>query len=194
MDDDLAFGASVWGATERLGIIVPPTSLSEPSPAPSSTTQDGFDDFDEFGTPAETIAATSGDEGDDDFGDFGDFGDVAEVEDAPSFAPEAFEDSLPTPRPPDDWAPLQTTPLPSKNDLKRQVDRILGPLWSGDDPAHFTEDPIRQAEGLNQTLVTPERYLSSVAIPMNVHFELQRMIVVNFMTYFSRRPSRRLDQ
>lgn len=157
MDDDLDFGTSVWGATERLAISVPSASFSQPSPAPSST-QDGFDDFEEFGTPAETVAA-SGDEGDDDFGDFGDFGEAAEVEDAPSFEPETFEDATLTPRPSDEWYPLRLDPLPSRDDLELQVDRILGPLWSGDDPGSFTDDPIPQIEGINQTLVTPERYL-----------------------------------
>ncbi|KAI0743283.1 hypothetical protein BC629DRAFT_244654 [Irpex lacteus] len=167
MDDDLDFGASVWGATEQLAISVPPTSFSEPSPAPSSS-QSGFDDFDDFGTPAETVLA-SGDEGvDDDFGDFGDFGEAGEEEGSSAFEAEAFEGMPVTPRPfdTDDWTPLQLIPFPSKEDLRRQLDRILEPVWSGDDPSQFTDDPIRQAEGLNQTLVTREsRQLYDVLLP-----------------------------
>lgn len=158
MDDDLAFGASVWGATERISLSVPLPAFSEPSPAPSSS-QDGFDDFDEFGTPAETIAA-SRDEVDDEFGDFGDFGEVARGEGAPAFEEETFEQSIMTPRPSTDWQALRLDSSSSRNDLQPQIDEILGPLWSGDDPSHFTDDPIRQAEGLNQVLVSRERYFS----------------------------------
>ncbi|KAI0700752.1 hypothetical protein BC835DRAFT_1326256 [Cytidiella melzeri] len=164
MDDDLDFGTAVWGTTERLAISVPPISSSQPSPAPSSS-QDGFDDFDEFGTPAETVLA-SGDEGDDDFGDFGDFGEAVEMEATSAFEPEPFEEQIPTPRPLDDWSPLQLNPPSSKEDYSRQVDEILGPLWSGGDPSQFTDDPIRQAEGLNQTLVTPEsRQIYNLLLP-----------------------------
>ena len=145
MDDDLDFGASVWAATDRLDISIPPPSLSQPSPAPSSNL-DGFDDLDEFGTPAETIAA-SGDEGDDDFGDFGDFGEATETENASSFEPETFEDSMLTPRPSEDWHPLGLDTLPSRDDLQSQIDRILGPSWLANDFRAFTEDPIRQVEG-----------------------------------------------
>lgn len=158
MDDDLDLGTSVWGTTERLSLSLSPPSFSEPSPAPSSA-QDGFDDFEEFGTPAETVAA-SGDEGDDDFGDFGDFGEADEAQVATTFETETFEDAMLTPRPLDGWSPLELDPLPSRNDLEVKLDRILGPLWSVDDPGALTDDPIRQVEGLNQTLVTPERYLS----------------------------------
>jgi hypothetical protein len=161
------FGASVWGATERLAISVPPTSFSEPSPAPSSAQ----DDFDAFGTPAETVIA-SGDEADDDFGDFGDFGEVAEVVDASAFEAEGYEQPVLSPLPPDDWPVLH---LNSKEDLRRQVDRILGPLWLGDDPSQFTDDPIRQAEGLNQTLVTPERY-SSYITPYEARVLIRRFV------------------
>ncbi|KAI0089113.1 hypothetical protein BDY19DRAFT_125391 [Irpex rosettiformis] len=164
MNDDLDFGSSVWGTSERLAISVPAASFSEPSPAPSSS-RSGFDDFDDFGTPAETVLA-SGDEGDDDFGDFGDFGEVAEVQDGSVFEPEPFEESIPTPRALGDWTPLRLDPFPSKQELRRQIDNILDPLWSGDDPSHFTDDPIRQVEGLNQTLVTPaSRQLYDVLLP-----------------------------
>lgn len=158
MDDDLEFGASVWGASERISLSVPRPAFSEPSPAPSSS-QDGFDDFDDFGTPAETIAA-SGDEADDEFGDFGDFGEVGVADSIPTSGEEAFEEeSVLTPRPSDVWQALRLNSSTSRDVLQRQIDEILGPLWSGDDPSHFTDDPIRQAEGLSQVLVSRERYV-----------------------------------
>jgi hypothetical protein len=158
MDDDLDFGTSVWDASDRLSVLPAPPSFSDPSPAPSSS-QDGFDDFDDFGTPAETIAA-SGDEADDDFGDFGGFGEATQGESVPAFEEEdeAFQQSTLTPRPSTDWQPLRLHSTSSRDDLQQQVDRTLGPLWAGDNPAYFTDDPIRQAEGLSQTLVTSERY------------------------------------
>ncbi|PSS35414.1 hypothetical protein PHLCEN_2v1569 [Hermanssonia centrifuga] len=164
MDDDFALGSSVWGATEQLAISVPSPLLSQPSPAPSSS-QDGFDDFDDFGTPAETIAA-SGDEADDDFGDFGDFGEGTQVD----FVSESFEEEVSTPRPtgvaPLDWSPLHLNPIPSRPDLQRQLEHIAGPLWYSGAPSDFIGDPIRQAEGLNQTLVTPEsRQLYDLLLP-----------------------------
>lgn len=157
MDDDLDFGTAVWGATEPVSLSVASPSFTEPSPVPSST-QDGFDDFDDFGAPADTIPA-SGEEGaEDDFGDFGDFGEVGEGESVPSFQDAAFEEPSLTPQPSADWHPLHVDSTSSKNDLQQQIDELLGPLWSGDDPAHFTDDPIRQAEGLSQILMTRERY------------------------------------
>ncbi|KAI0346805.1 hypothetical protein BDW22DRAFT_1366848 [Trametopsis cervina] len=164
MDDDLDFGTSVWGVSEQLAISVPPALLSQPSPAPSST-QDSFDDFDEFGTPAESVAA-SGDEGDEDFGDFGDFGETEETETTLTFEPESFEQQVSTPRATGNWYALQLDPLPSRDELRRQTDLILGPLWDGDDPDYFTDDPIRQVEGLNQTLVTAEsRQIFDLLLP-----------------------------
>ncbi|KAF7798341.1 hypothetical protein EIP86_009562 [Pleurotus ostreatoroseus] len=160
-EDDIAFGASVWGASDRLTLSPPTLSAPQISPEPSSS-QDGFDDFDEFGTPAETLAA-SGDEGDDDFGDFGDFGDGAQVA-GDAFEPQAFETML-TPRPPSEWQALSLSPIPPRKDLQALINSTLGPLWSSDVP-HFSDEPIRQAEGLNQTLVTPEsRQLYDVLLP-----------------------------
>ncbi|KAJ3551410.1 hypothetical protein NM688_g4719 [Phlebia brevispora] len=164
MDDDFAFGASVWGASDHISLAPPSVSAPQISPAPSSS-QDGFDDFDQFGTPAETIAA-SGDENDDDFGDFGDFGETVEVE-GDAFEPQAFDtaEAL-TPRPTTGWEALHLDPTTSRQSLQSQIGNILGPLWSSDDPSHFTDESIRQAEGLNQTLVTPEsRQLFDLLLP-----------------------------
>ncbi len=179
MDDDFALGSSVWGATEQLAISVPSPLLSQPSPAPSSS-QDGFDNFDDFGTPAETIAA-SGDEADDDFGDFGDFGEGTQAD----FVSESFEEEVSTPRPtgvaPLDWSPLQLDPIPSRPDLQRQLEHIAGPLWYSGAPSDFIGDPIRQAEGLNQTLVTPERYFPLYKYFTCSYLKSQISIVVNCM-------------
>lgn len=180
MDDDLDFGASVWGAPERISLSVSPPTFSEPSPAPSSS-QDGFEDFDDFGTPAETIAA-SGDEADDDFGDFGDFGEVAQVEGVSGFEGEEFEQPIPTPRPPTDWQPLRLDASSSRDDLQRQIDMILGPLWPADNSSHFTDDPIRQVEGLNQLLVTRERYFL-LPPSQGLYLKSQVVLVVNYMIY-----------
>ncbi|GJE84252.1 hypothetical protein PsYK624_003280 [Phanerochaete sordida] len=164
MDDDLDIGASVWGASERLSVSLAPPSFSEPSPAPSSST-DGFDDFDDFGTPAETIAAS--DEGaDDDFGDFGDFGEVASAADVPAFEDNSFQESTLTPRPASGWQPLQVDPTSSRDDIQQQIDSVLAPLWTGDNPSFFSEEPIRQSEGLSQVLVTREsRQLYDLLLP-----------------------------
>ena len=158
MDDDLDFGASVWSTNEPLSVVPPPPSFSDPSPAPSSSV-DGFDDFEDFGTPAETIAA-SGSEADDDFGDFGDFGDVAQGGSIPAFEEETFQQDILTPRPSTGWQPLRLHPTSSRDELQEQVDEILGPLWAADNPAYFTDDPIRQVEGPSQTLVTAARYVA----------------------------------
>lgn len=189
MDDELTFGASVWGAAEPLTLSPPAASTSEPSPAPSSSTQDGFDDFEEFGTPAETLAA-SGDENDDDFGDFGDFGEVATLDEGATFGSQSFEaEEVLTPRP-EEWEALHLEPMPTTQDIKKQINAILGPLWTSKDSAYFTDDPIRQAEGLNQTLVTPERYFFTYAI-RNSYLKSQIVPVGNCMIYCFRLPSRR---
>lgn len=188
MDDDLDFGASVWSTTERLSVSLPPPTFSEPSPAPSSS-QDGFDDFDEFGTPAETIAASS--EGaDDDFGDFGDFGEVTHAADVPAFDGSAFQESISTPRPSNGWRPLHVDPTSTRDDLQRQIDSILGPLWSRDNLHFFTDEPIRQSEGLSQVLVTRERYFFRDIVQLGLYLKSQIAPVVNCMICFYQRLSR----
>lgn len=156
MDDDLSFGASVWGAPAS------PYALKPIAPAFSTTTssQDGFDDFDAFGAPEET-PATSGDDADDDFGDFGDFGQPQEMGDVSAFGDEdAFGEEVRIPRPGPssaDWEPLRLDSLSSNQDLQEQVDELLGPLWATIDESQLFDEDIRQAGGLNQTLTTRER-------------------------------------
>lgn len=164
MDDDFDIGASVWTTSERLSVSLGPPAFSEPSPAPSSS-QDGFDDFDEFGTPAETIAASE-DGAEDDFGDFGDFGEVTTAANVPAFEDPVFEESILTPRPVSSWRPLHVDPTSTRDELQQQIDAILAPLWPGDNPSFFTEEPIRQSEGLSQVLVTREsRQLYDLLLP-----------------------------
>ncbi|GBE80007.1 hypothetical protein BKA93DRAFT_824655 [Sparassis latifolia] len=168
MEDDITFGASVWGAPNDLVPTISDKHLSS-SVSPALSSQDGLDEFDNFGTPAETLAASE-DEVDDDFGDFGDFGEAQVAGDVSAFGEEvAFGDGEQTPTPGPsfaDWGPLQLHPLPSRQDLQDQIDDILGPLWATIDISHLTNDDIRQAEGLNQTLVTPEsRQLYTMLLP-----------------------------
>ncbi|KAF9821490.1 hypothetical protein IEO21_00736 [Rhodonia placenta] len=169
MDDDLSFGASVWGAPAS------PYALKPIAPAFSTTTssQDGFDDFDAFGAPEET-PATSGDDADDDFGDFGDFGQPQEMGDVSAFGDEdAFGEEVRIPRPGPssaDWEPLRLDSLSSKQDLQEQVDELLGPLWATIDESQLFDEDIRQAGGLNQTLTTREsRDLFQILLPSAPH-------------------------
>ncbi|RDX53939.1 hypothetical protein OH76DRAFT_1399109 [Lentinus brumalis] len=174
MEDDIAFGASVWGAPDASASIAPlaikpPTFQVSPSP---STAPDDFDDFDNFRTPAET-AAGSGEEGEeDDFGDFGDFGETQQLPITPAFSTSFGEvqyaepEDIGGPSIRSEWRPLHLDPFPSREELQEQVDDILGPVWIHDDTSHLTDDPIREVGGLNQTLVTPEsRQLYNALLP-----------------------------
>ncbi|EMD40912.1 hypothetical protein CERSUDRAFT_111498 [Gelatoporia subvermispora B] len=166
MEDDITFGASVWGAPDRSPLTIRPVATNiEVSPEPSSL--DTFDDFDNFNTPAETIA-TSRDGDDDDFGDFGDFGDIQEMSDAPAFG-EAVEFSEEVRIPSSsgkEWEPVRLDATPSRLELQEQIDTILGPLWATDDMSRLTDEDIRQVDGLNQILVTSEsRQLYRLLLP-----------------------------
>lgn len=100
---------------------------------------------------------------DDDFGDdFGDFGDGDQISfednDMGEFQNEdAFQDFPPIP--PATWEPLRLDPWPSPAELTTSVDNLLQIIWPLMSASTFlTDDNIRQVEGLNQVLVTPERY------------------------------------
>lgn len=151
MDDDLTFGASVWGSEATLDVVSPtkpPISLSTTIPsAPGSDFDDsGFDDFEDFNT-----APTSAVEVNDDFGDFEEFGDDVAV--ATGYDDQGFLSG-----PQQESQVLVLDPLPERSELEAKVKGILEPVWAGGDISQVTTDePIREAEGVAQILVTPER-------------------------------------
>ncbi|KAI1796236.1 hypothetical protein LXA43DRAFT_880547 [Ganoderma leucocontextum] len=170
MEDDITFGASVWGApaSPLPPLVKPPTFGISPAP---STAPDDFDDFDNFRTPAETTAGSE-DEGGDDFGDFGDFGETQQLPVTASFQASFGEvtytepESIGGPSVNLEWQTLRLDPLPSREELQEHVDEILGPLWIHDDASYLTDDAIREVGGLNQTLVTNEsRQLYNAILP-----------------------------
>lgn len=159
MDDDLTFGASVWGADEPPSLSIVSSTTPKPSldddAIPSSGSAD-FDDFDDFG-PSETAAAGQDIAGeDDDFGDFGDFGDAAASPTDFSEVPVAGPSTL---RIDTDWEPLSLDPLPDRRKLEQDINDILEPVWDDEQLLEqvFTKDGIRDVEGVNQILVTHER-------------------------------------
>lgn len=156
MDDDITFGASVWGASD----LVESTSslkLSPPIIQPSKFDDDSpFGDFDDFGAPEE---AAQGDLKDDDFGDFGDFGE-AEAGSSMTFGDTVdFDEDTRIPGPSSqNWRPLLLDPFPSRSSLERELDDTLAPIWQRENIANITTDePIREAEGIAQILVTSSR-------------------------------------
>lgn len=169
MDDDYGFGPSVWGAPDDPPIAhISALSTETPPPATpviaelerdsEATAPDGtgeFDDFDDFGAPA-TAAAQ-----DDDFGDFGDFGDAQDT----NFADSSTFDEPPIAGPSRiPLEPLRLKPMPSPEDLREQVERIVAPIWAEDDiGAVTTNEEIRQAEGISQILLSAD---TSVKYPI----------------------------
>ncbi|PPR04051.1 hypothetical protein CVT24_010626 [Panaeolus cyanescens] len=151
MDDDLTFGASVWAISDPVDTTVskvpPPLTLDESS---------AFDDdFDDFGDPAEQTAEIADD---DDFGDFGDFGDADAGASSQGFTESvAFEDDIRIAGPSSqNWRPLQLEPFPSRPNLETAIEETLAPIWNYEDISDVTtDDPIREAEGIAQILVTP---------------------------------------
>ncbi|KAF7352609.1 hypothetical protein MVEN_01226400 [Mycena venus] len=156
LDDDLTFGASVWGSSEP---TLPPPAQSKFF-TPSAVQMDDFDD--DFGSPTETTnnAQPVGGE-EDDFGDFGDFGDAEEIPPGPDFnESDDFGNELPVAGPSSfqtSWEPLNLDPMPNKLDLREQVDEILAPIWGGVDISQVTtKEGIREVEGIGQILMNPE--------------------------------------
>ena len=142
MDDDLTFSASVWAASTPLDTA---TSWVT-SPLKLDATNDDFDDFGPpEGSDREAIE-------DDDFGDFGDFGEAHEGE---SLALDVNFEQLPAPS---HWHPLQLNPFPSRSSLENEINEILLPIWQDEDISDVTTDEhIREAEGISQILLTPDR-------------------------------------
>ncbi|KAG2042233.1 hypothetical protein BDR03DRAFT_889675 [Suillus americanus] len=176
MDEDFTFGASVWGTTlndpiaTRLANITSFSSLESPVPPSPAPSQDRLDDYDDFHTPPQTQNPSIAQE--DDFGDFGDFGEAEDLEgggdfrhdtdfgqdaDFGDFSEDATFHEEPIPGPSyTAWEPFRLTPLPSGEELERQINRILDPVWIRDISSITTDEDIRQAEGVSQILVTPE--------------------------------------
>ncbi|KAK7054252.1 hypothetical protein R3P38DRAFT_2856114 [Favolaschia claudopus] len=148
-EDDLTFGASVWGSPEP--VLSPPPSFSLSIPSAQ------LDDFDDFGSPAETAPPAATD--DDDFGDFGDFGEEAA---GGGFAASEDFDEIPQAGPSfqtfqTNWEALHLDPMPSPADLREQLDDILAPIWRGVDISQVTtKEGIREVEGIGQILMNPE--------------------------------------
>ena len=160
MDDDI-FGTSVWSTPSYPPATTtakqPTLTTPIPPPQPSddfADSEDQFDDFDNFEAPAET--ADGGIDGDD-FGDFGDFGDAEIVEEGVTTDGFGFEQ---TPALASAF-PLQLEPMPAKGELRRQVDELLGPVVGPVDWNIVTDEPIREREGPDQILVTPERWVTT---------------------------------
>ncbi|KAF8195664.1 hypothetical protein K438DRAFT_1587143 [Mycena galopus ATCC 62051] len=151
MDDDLTFGSSVWGSSEP---VLPP--LSQPNFISSSAPLDDFDD--DFGSPTTEAANPVADE-DDDFGDFGDFGDAEENPPGPEFSESDNFGEIPVAGPSfqTSWDALNLDPMPSKVDLREQVDEVLAPIWGNVDISQVTtKEGIREVEGISQILMNPE--------------------------------------
>lgn len=156
----MIFGASVWGSDISTPIPPPSTLIAAPVLSREPSTVESLDDFDDFGTPAETVA-TSGDEADDDFGDFGDFGEAEQMGEEVEFDEAAFagiqQAPVAGPSNPTPLRILEVQPLPPREELRKQLDELLGPLWGEFDKSLYTDQPIRQVGGRNQMLITPER-------------------------------------
>lgn len=160
MDDDFTFGASVWGASDP---IAAPLPIVKPPSAVFGAAND--DDFDDFGSPPQTAVTAAAD--DDDFGDFGDFDDAQEMPPADGFDDDAAFADVPVAGPSSysDWEPLRLAPMPSRPELEDNINAILGPLWAGQSMSDVaTDDEIREREGINQILVTPERYVVAAIV------------------------------
>ncbi|KAF8076600.1 hypothetical protein FPV67DRAFT_1472028 [Lyophyllum atratum] len=151
MDDDLTFGASVWGTAEPADIAPP----RKPSPL-VVTPEAQFDDFDDFDDPVGTAQV---DAGDDDFGDFGDFGEAGIA------GPSGFGDDvdfgedvrIAGPSSYSEWSPLTLDPLPPRQALEEQLNGILDPIWGYENLANIlSNDGIREVEGVSQILATQE--------------------------------------
>ncbi len=209
MDDDLTFGASVWGAEEP-SPIAPPTKLKPASlplplevgltssaPDTNANGDDDFDDFDDFG-PAETGAAGQDVVGDDD--DFGDFGDFGEANEEIAVTPADFSE-IPvagpsTSRIDSDWEPLRLDPLPSRQRLEQEINEILEPVWDDERSLEqvLTKDGIRDVEGVNQILVTNERCFIAVSTISVLNSDVRLSIVESCISYYSgRHPLRNLQ-
>jgi hypothetical protein len=153
MEDDLTFGVSVWGTPDE------PLHQASSSSAPLQlpvTLRNTDDDFEDFGDPVTTTL-----EEDDDFGDFGNAEETFNVADFDGST--AFGEEVRIPAPSDaPWEPLRLDPMPSREELEQQINHILGPIWGDEVVSRLTTDEdIRQAEGINQILISQDRSVSA---------------------------------
>lgn len=159
MDDDITWGSSVWASSDPVVLDPSSTKPRPPSiqvPPPPTPFDDGagFDDFDDFGVPAE--AAQDGTLKDDEFGDFEDF-EEGTVQPVSSF-PDVDSFATAGPSSQRSWQPLQVDPLPPRQELRDEINDILGPIWKGEDISRITtDDPMREVEGVSQILITSSR-------------------------------------
>lgn len=175
MDDDV-FGTSIWSTPSYS-----PTATATHQPASTALPLplQPLDDFvdsrnqpdvlDNFEAPTQVVEGGEAD--DDDFGDFGDFGDAEIMEGGTATGEFGFE-QIPALVP---VFPLQLDPMPDKVELRRQVDELLGPVVGPIDWNIVTDEPIREREGPDQILVTPERLVSIVCA-----FRVRAKLAVNF--------------
>lgn len=155
MDGDFDFGTSVWGAPTDPPHLLNTTIASTFSVPSLALSHDPFDDFDDFHTPPQTQNPSIAQ--DDDFGDFGDFGEPGPSDSAFVFEEDVnFEENATgVEYSQSTWEALQLDPLPSEEDLRRQVEDILGSEWAKDLSEVTIDGHIRQAEGIGQFLVEP---------------------------------------
>lgn len=161
-DDDLGAG---WAASQSdtsqqdNGVVAEEAEEEKEKEEPADKdVEDDEDEDDEFAD----FDAGGGEEaaGDDDFGDFGDFADEggppidmpAEEKESPAAPPAAEPPSS------SDWTPLvippaSTSSLTRLEDLTSQIAAIL-PSDISQAARNLPTDPIRQAEGLSQVLVS----------------------------------------
>ncbi|KAF8639898.1 hypothetical protein AX17_001150 [Amanita inopinata Kibby_2008] len=151
MDNDLTFGASVWGSSDPVDILPPSkTTGFITTDVPLSDDTQFIDDFDDFTTPAESIITAPDD---DEFGDFGDFGEAQTIGSV-DFDNADFGQSVASPFSPYDWQPLKLHPVPSRAELELQVNEALAPIWGDASASILTDESIREMEGISQVLVT----------------------------------------
>ncbi|KAH7105438.1 hypothetical protein BKA62DRAFT_689694 [Auriculariales sp. MPI-PUGE-AT-0066] len=145
MDSDDLFGSSVWASSSNTPATetssrdeIPFSTVDAPAASTSDHGGDGFDDFDDFNEP--TAAG----------------GQVQDAGSAPFNAPSTIV-AEPESAWGSEWHPLRLEPLPPLSELTDRVNELLAPIYDPEHTSRFlTDESIRQAEGLNQTLATAE--------------------------------------
>lgn len=155
MNLDDAF-ENVWDTPDPVPASVPDSPETTPTFQPAS---DDFDDADFAEPMSQNDAFANDDFGDDDFGDFGD-------EQPLESAGISHNQSFINPEPPSQpWDPLRLDPLPSRSELTEHTHDIVAPIFSYDLSQITSDIPIREAEGVAQVLVAPERCVTLQLFP-----------------------------